>query len=153
MSLRVPSQPQPRLALLALLALLAAPAAADDVYTMEFVDLGAYPLAVCLDGTPAAYYISAGAATTKFVSHFQGGAWCGSLGDCAGRAKSALGSSAAAYWPRNVTCPPGSSGAPWVCNFDGGNGGLFSSNATVNPQMHDASTTNEPARRPPPTAH
>ena len=129
----------PRLAAVA--ALLAARAArADDVYLFETVDLGAFPKAQCLDGTPAGLYFSAGSGSgvTKFVSHLQGGAWCGGVADCAGRAKGALGSSSEAFWPRNVSCPPGSSGGPWVCSFDGGNGGLFSSNATVNPLFHDA---------------
>jgi hypothetical protein len=119
---------------------LAAAAAADDNYVLELVDLGVYPLATCLDGSPAAYYWLPGSGTgaTKFVSHLQGGAWCGGVGDCAGRAKGALGSSSELFWPRNVTCPPGSSGAPWVCNFDGGNGGLFSTNATINPLLYNA---------------
>ena len=118
-------------------ALLARAARADDVYTFELVDLAAYPKAQCLDGTPAGFYLSPGSGdgVTKFVSHLQGGAWCSGLSDCAGRAKGALGSSSEAFWPRNVTCPPGSSGGPWVCSFDGGNGGLFSSNATVNPLL------------------
>ena len=121
-------------------ALLACAARADDVYLFETVDLGVYPKAQCLDGTPAGFYWSGGSGggATKFVSHLQGGAWCGGVADCAGRAKGALGSSSEAFWPRNVSCPPGSSGAPWVCSFDGGNGGLFSTNATINPLLYNA---------------
>ena len=116
-----------------LLLLLAA--RADDVYTLELVDLSVYPLAVCLDGTPAAYYWLGGANATRFVSHFQGGAWCGGVADCASRANGSLGSSSAAFWPRSVACPPGGGGAPMMCNWDGGNGGLFSADPAVNPQL------------------
>jgi len=126
-------------AALLLLALAARPARADDAYVLELVDLAAYPMAVCLDGTPAAFYWlpGSGSGATKFVSHFQGGAWCGGVGDCAARANGSLGSSSAAFWPRSVSCPPDGGGAPMMCNWDGGNGGLFSTDAAVNPQLAD----------------
>jgi len=50
--------------------------------------------AKCLDGSPYSYYVSPGTNKTKFVFNHQGGGWCSDLSDCAGRAKSALGSSA-----------------------------------------------------------
>ena len=49
--------------------------------------------AVCLDGSPAAFYWSPGAETTKFYLHQEGGGWCGSDSDCFGRSKTRLGSS------------------------------------------------------------
>merc|ERR1711964_839135 len=51
--------------------------------------------AVCLDGTPSAYYFRKGVGdgSTKFYWHFQGGGWCESLADCKGRSVTQLGSS------------------------------------------------------------
>lgn len=51
--------------------------------------------AMCLDGSPAAYYVRPGVGenATKFVIFWEGGGWCVSLEDCAGRALTALGSS------------------------------------------------------------
>ncbi len=34
------------------------------------------PNALCLDGTPAAYYISAGGDPKKIYLEFEGGGWC-----------------------------------------------------------------------------
>jgi len=51
------------------------------------------PDARCLDGTPYYYYISVGSASTRFYIYHQGGGWCQDLDECAGRAKTALGSS------------------------------------------------------------
>ena len=108
---------------------------ASDTYTLTLLDTAKYPLATCLDGTPGAFYTSPGQDTSKWVIHLQGGAWCALPRDCASRALTPLGSSSAQYWPRSASCPPGGTGSPFVCSFDGGNGGLFSSNATVNPLM------------------
>jgi hypothetical protein len=33
--------------------------------------------ALCLDGTPGAYYISIGKTPSKFMIYFEGGGWCG----------------------------------------------------------------------------
>jgi O-palmitoleoyl-L-serine hydrolase len=59
------------------------------------------PDALCLDGTPGAYYIFQGGQKQKFLLSFEGGGWCGSsiglpesLEDCLGRSNSDLGSSA-----------------------------------------------------------
>ena len=35
------------------------------------------PTALCLDGSPGAYYISIGQQKNKFILYFEGGAWCG----------------------------------------------------------------------------
>ena len=51
------------------------------------------PDAVCIDGSPATYYISQGTNKNAFLFHLQGGGWCQTLGECAERAKGALGSS------------------------------------------------------------
>jgi O-palmitoleoyl-L-serine hydrolase len=49
--------------------------------------------AVCLDGSPAAYYIRKEAETTKFYVHQEGGGWCSSDEDCLSRSHGSLGSS------------------------------------------------------------
>jgi hypothetical protein len=49
--------------------------------------------AVCLDGSPGAYYIRRGVPENKrWVVFFEGGGWCTSDASCAGRAKGHLGS-------------------------------------------------------------
>ena len=53
--------------------------------------LAAYPLAQCLDGTPAMYYLSEGNASRVFV-FFEGGGFCQNLAECQVRAASYLGS-------------------------------------------------------------
>ena len=45
-------------------------------YTLHFVDTAAHPLAVCNDGSPAAYYVYRGSAPSRWVLHQQGGWWC-----------------------------------------------------------------------------
>ena len=52
---------------------------------------------VCLDGSPPGVFYrkaATAAANTSWVIYLQGGAWCTSVSDCAGRAKGHLGSSA-----------------------------------------------------------
>ena len=57
--------------------------------------------ALCLDGTPGAYYIGegSGANKTKFIVYFEGGGWCGgttlanTVESCYSRSDGALGSS------------------------------------------------------------
>ena len=41
----------------------------------------------CLDGTPPAYWIVRGKGpdANKFILNYEGGGWCASLDDCAGR--------------------------------------------------------------------
>lgn len=51
--------------------------------------------AMCLDGSPAAYYIQPGSGdgVNKWYIHHEGGGWCESMDDCLGRAGTNLGSS------------------------------------------------------------
>ena len=52
--------------------------------------------AVCLDGTPPGYYFSSAQApskSTSWVLYFKGGGWCYDEDECAGRAKTDIGSS------------------------------------------------------------
>lgn len=58
----------------------------------SYVDQGA----VCLDGSPAGYYLHEGD-PNKWIVAFQGGGWCTSDLDCLSRSKTTLGSST--QWP------------------------------------------------------
>ena len=60
--------------------------------TMKLVRL-ADPLALCLDGSPGAYYEHITPNATKWIFWMQGGGWCYSPNGCLGRSHSALGSS------------------------------------------------------------
>ena len=57
-----------------------------------------YPDALCLDGSPGAYYLNKGD-PDKVILYFEGGGWCGAtnleatLESCYQRSKGALGSS------------------------------------------------------------
>jgi len=53
--------------------------------------------ALCLDGTPGAYYHQpgSGSGVNKWYIHHQGGGWCESLDDCLSRSTTDLGSSKA----------------------------------------------------------
>jgi len=53
--------------------------------------LARYPLARCLDGSPARYYLSKGDASRIFV-FFEGGGFCDDLASCQARAGTRLGS-------------------------------------------------------------
>ena len=70
--------------------------------------------AVCLDGSPYAYYFRQGTETDKFIVHFEGGGWCYSEEDCLGRSRTNLGSTAT--WPATKSI-----------------GGPASADCTVNP--------------------
>lgn len=82
--------------------------------------------AVCLDGTPGAYYFSPGSGegSTKWYIHMQGGGWCLSPSDCAGRSQGDLGSSKG--YPASHTA-----------GEMAGQSGAMNCDAKVNPQMHN----------------
>ena len=71
---------------------------ATQAATYDLVKLSD-PNALCLDGTPGAYYISKGD-PKKVILYFEGGGWCGAkdlsstLESCYQRSKGGLGSSA-----------------------------------------------------------
>jgi len=77
--------------------------------------------ALCLDGSPAAYYFHPGSGdgAKKWFLHYQGGGYCVSLADCYGRSTGGLGSS--------KSYPP---------NMDLG-GGYFSNDPNSNPLMYN----------------
>ena len=54
-------------------------------YKLRFVDTAKHPLAVCNDGSPAAYYFYKGEDSTRWVVHQQGGWWCWDDYSCAVR--------------------------------------------------------------------
>lgn len=69
------------------------------------------PGALCLDGSPGAYYIARGTVPEKVILYFEGGGWCGA-GDlaattesCYQRSKTGLGSSKA--YPETITFTEG----------------------------------------------
>ena len=76
-----------------LFSLLAAPVAAQTWHLQRLAD----PRALCLDGSPGAYYIKPGAGenATKFVLHQQAGGWAMSPADLLYRAGTPLGSTRA----------------------------------------------------------
>lgn len=78
-------------ALVAALLLLAKPTAGSLPAHSKMVKLPAP--AVCIDGSPAVYYISEGSNATAWLFHHEGGGWCQTLDECAERAKGRLGSS------------------------------------------------------------
>ena len=56
--------------------------------------LDAYPLAKCLDGSSARYYLRAGTNPSRWLIFHEGGGFCTSIADCRQRAKTRLGSTA-----------------------------------------------------------
>jgi hypothetical protein len=79
------------------------------------------PDAVCLDGTPGAFYFRRPAnakASTRWLWYFEGGGWCISADDCYWRSKTELGSS-----------------LNYTTNFSYWAQGLFSENFTANPMF------------------
>jgi hypothetical protein len=77
--------------------------------------------AVCIDGTPPAYYFrqGTGSGAKKWYIHHEGGGWCESVPDCYGRSKTDLGSS-----------------ANYKATMDLG-GGYFSNDPAANPMMYN----------------
>jgi len=77
--------------------------------------------AVCLDGSPGAYYHlpGTGSGANKWYVHHQGGGWCESLDDCYSRSQGGLGSSKS---------------YPAAANLGGG---YFSTDQGSNPLMYN----------------
>ena len=132
------------------LLLLAAPlAASSGSWTKVTLDSVRYPLALCLDGSPGAFYVSPGA-DPRVLIHVQGGGWCTSVASCAQRAdpsyvpyagQSSLGSSTP--WAASGCAAAASAGggaapqpAP-VCVADGGDHGALSADPAVNPLFYN----------------
>ena len=92
------------------------------------------PEAVCLDGSPATYYLSKGSNATKFLFHLQGGGWCQTITECLTRSKTALGTSI--HYPafmdlRTVDQPPAPAGHVQTGHD------AFDRDEAVNPLFHD----------------
>ena len=66
--------------------LLLLPAASATTLTARFLS-GVDPRAVCVDGSPAAYYFAPGASTgaSTWIVHLEGGGWCYDDVSCAKR--------------------------------------------------------------------
>ena len=82
-----------RLAALITLALAAGGGTASTTPAVKVELTPEDPLAVCLDGSPAVYYISKGTNPKGLYIYHQGGGWCQTEEECAQRAATALGSS------------------------------------------------------------
>ena len=119
-----------------LLLAFAASASAASPWTLFLLDQTKYPMARCLDGSAPGYYFSPGFGngTSSWIIHTQGGGWCTSDGDCAGRAKSPLGSSAG--WA-STGCDASTDKLAPVCYADGGFSGMISNSSSVNPQLYN----------------
>ena len=90
------------------------------------VPLVGYDAAVCLDGSPGRYYVDVYGDNTRVYIHLQGGGFCGSLGACANRSRTPLGSTR-----------PDVPGA-WGSTLDlAAERPYFSRNATRNPLLAD----------------
>jgi hypothetical protein len=121
----------------ALLALCGASlAAAAQPFTLYLLDQQKYPMAKCLDGSAPGYYHAPGwgNGSTSWVIHTQGGGWCVGDADCANRARSPLGSSAA--WAPSGCDAATASSAP-VCYADGGFNGMLSNSSDTNPLLYN----------------
>ncbi|CAK9004260.1 Pectin acetylesterase 5 [Durusdinium trenchii] len=96
------------------------PCVAQEAIKVELTEAAAKG-AVCLDGSPAAYYLlkGTGDGINKWYVHHEGGGWCESLDDCLGRSKTDLGSSA--RYPEKIPL----------------NGGYFSKDPQDNPLMYN----------------
>jgi len=77
--------------------------------------------AMCLDGTPGAYFFlkGSGSGANKWYIHHEGGGWCESMDDCLSRSNTGLGSSKS--YPTNASLGDG----------------YFSTDATQNPLMYN----------------
>jgi len=94
----------------------------SDIATLTLLtDAATKQGAVCLDGSPSAYYFRPGFGdgVTKYFIHHEGGGWCSSPQDCYGRSHTALGSSKG------------------YATTKGLGGGYFSNKATENPLMYN----------------
>ena len=67
----------------------------------ELNTLAAYPTALCLDGSPGAYYSYHQENVDSWLIYIEGGAWCFTAESCASRAKTQLGSSIT--YPKNFS--------------------------------------------------
>ena len=102
-----------------LLALRVYAAPPPSVGTITFLrDAARSEGAVCLDGSPSAYYTAPGTEEGKVYIHAEGGGWCAPGLNCLQRASSPLGSS--------TSYPP-------TMTFQGG---YLSNDPTQNPLMH-----------------
>ena len=90
----------------AVLSLLSYSSATDwNIATRRLLSDGGYPKALCLDGSPALYYLSQGSGTgaKKYFIYFEGGGWCFDKSSCMNRASSKLGSSLEDGPTRNIS--------------------------------------------------
>jgi hypothetical protein len=93
----------------------------DEIWKLYKMNLSKFPNALCLDGSPAAFWFlqGSGSGANKFKIHHQGGGWCADENDCYSRSLDPLlGSSNT--WESNPNCDKGSTAQP--CSWDGDQG-------------------------------
>eukprot|EP01123_Difflugia_compressa_P012596 TRINITY_DN5452_c0_g1_i1.p1 TRINITY_DN5452_c0_g1~~TRINITY_DN5452_c0_g1_i1.p1 ORF type:complete len:374 (-),score=70.27 TRINITY_DN5452_c0_g1_i1:154-1275(-) len=80
---------------------------ADEMTLTLMTEAASSNGAVCLDGSPGAYYFisGSGSGANKWFLYHQGGGWCESDQDCYGRSKTVLGSSKT--YPSTMATPSG----------------------------------------------
>ena len=86
---------------------------------------------VCLDGSPAVFYFrkGTGSGSHKYFILYEGGGWCESEADCAGRARTHLGSSTGYAEKLDTRIQSHGRGVPTA--------GYFSTLESANPMMHN----------------
>ena len=101
------------------------PLATSDPWPIYFLNnsIGLKANAVCLDGSPGAFYVRRNASSTQWRIFFEGGGWCYDAADCANRATGNLGSSNG--------YPP---------SISNGGSGMMSTDAGMNPTFYGANT-------------
>jgi len=104
-----------------LFSLLVAVCLSDSIFNRQLLQSNT---AVCLDGSPGAYYISEGTGDNrnKMLIYFEGGAWCGGS-DLAGTLESC--------YQRSLTDLGSSKNYPATLNLAAG--GVLSGSNTLNP--------------------
>lgn len=92
--------------------------------------------ALCLDGSPGAFYFSPGSASSKWLLWHEGKAWCLSDADCVARTKATDGRGGwkSSGWPEKEGCLPSS--IPFQA-CPGQNTCQLSPDPKLNPAFHD----------------
>jgi len=90
------------------------------------------PLAICNDGSPAAYYYRAGEGlgSSRWIIRLQGGGWCWDINSCQDRQKYAP------YWTSTSVCPPTLNDTQTILGV--GHEGILSGDMTKNPHFYNA---------------
>jgi len=105
---------------------------AQDVPLLRYFLNDVSPLALCNDGSPAAYYFRQGHGngTNRWIIRLQGGGWCYDQASCEARQKNSL------YWTTSNVCPASLLDNETISGV--GHEGILSSDPVQNPHFYDA---------------